>query len=213
MAEPETQSPEHFRLFVAISLPDDVKNQIERAQEELRRAVPGRGVRWTTREQLHLTLRFLGNVDAQRVGALTEALREACAAFAPLQLRAEGIGFFPDARRPRVVWVGVQDGQGLLPRLQSAVQTATREFTTEEPEDRFTGHVTLGRIKALPRPEEKALAAAGAGIAARLFGEWTAREVELVRSELSPTGARHTCQAVAPLTSSRAPASGQQSGD
>jgi 2'-5' RNA ligase len=210
MNSSETNPPEHLRLFVAIRVPEEVKNEIERAQEELRRAVPGRGLRWTTQAQFHLTLRFLGTVEAQRAGALTDALREACRGFAPLQLRAEGIGFFPDARRPRVVWVGMQDRDGLLPRVQGAVQAATRDFTAEAPEERFMGHVTVGRIKAIQRSEEKALAGMGAGMAKRLFGEWTAREVELVRSELLPKGASHTCQATVPLLGQAPGTGGQQ---
>lgn len=209
MGGPETNPPEHFRLFVAISVPEEVKDEIERAQGELRRAAAGRRIRWTTPEQFHLTLRFLGNVEAHRVGELTEALREACKRFAPLRLRAEGLGFFPDARRPRVVWLGAQDRETVLPRLQSAVQAATQMFTTEEPEERFRGHITLGRIKSLQRSEGKALAELGAGMAKRAFGEWTAREVELLRSELLPTGASHTCQATAPLIAGGTGTTGQ----
>src|SRR5205809_984446 len=105
----ETSTPETFRLFIAISVPDKVKDEIEKAQNELRRALPGGSVRWTKREQFHLTLKFLGNVEAPRVEELTESLRRGLEGFAALRLKAEQIGFFPDARRPRVVWAGVQD--------------------------------------------------------------------------------------------------------
>src|SRR5580765_2293543 len=106
-----------FRLFVAISLPDEVKAEVARAQQEMRCALPGGIVRWTKREQFHLTLKFLGNVEVARVNALTTALRSAVGAFAPLQLRAVRIGFFPDTRFPRVLWVGIHDEKDVLPRL------------------------------------------------------------------------------------------------
>ena len=191
---------ERFRLFIAVTLPEEVKAQIEAAQAELRRALPGPGVRWTRREQFHLTLMFLGDVDVARVQPLEEAIRAACRGFSALPLRAERVGFFPDLRYPRVVWAGVQDQAGQLLRLQQAVDAVTRDFTTEEKEERFSGHITLARIKAIKRPEAEALRQAAAGMAERLFGQWTAGEVELMRSVLSPQGARHTSLAATALT-------------
>src|ERR1035437_7704374 len=100
---------EQFRLFIAVTIPEEVKTKIEEAQGKLRRALPERAVHWTRREQFHLTLKFLGDVDAARVEALGEAIRDACQGFGALHLRAERVGFFPDLRYPRVVWVGVKD--------------------------------------------------------------------------------------------------------
>jgi 2'-5' RNA ligase len=177
---------------VAVTIPEGVKAKIEEAQAELRRVLPERAVRWTRREQFHLTLKFLGDVDAARVEALGEAIRAACRGFGALHLRAERVGFFPDLRYPRVVWVGVQDQAEQLPRLQAAVEGATREYTSEAKEERFTGHVTLARIKGIKRPEAEALGNAAAALAERLFGQWTAGQVELMRSELRPQGARHS---------------------
>ena len=183
---------ERFRLFIALTIPEGVKARMEAAQAELRRVLPERAARWTRREQFHLTMRFLGDVEAARVEALGEAIRAACRGFGALHLRAERVGFFPDLRYPRVVWVGVQDQAEQLPRLQEAVDRATREYTTEEKEERFTGHVTLARIKGIKRLEAEALGKAAAGMAERLFGQWTACQVDLMRSELLPQGARHS---------------------
>lgn len=195
---------ERFRLFIAVTIPEEVKAKIAEAQSELRRALPERSVRWTKREQFHLTLRFLGNVDAPRVEALEEALRAACRGFSALRLSARGIGFFPDLRFPRVAWVRVSDQANQLARLQQAVEVSTREFTPEEPGEAFTGHVTLARIKRIRRPEAEALGKTAAGMAERRFGEWTAYKVELMRSELSPKGALHTSLAAIPLAGSAA---------
>ena len=190
---------ERFRLFVAVAIPEVVKAKMEEAQAELRRAVPGHGVRWTRREQFHLTLKFLGDVDAARVEALGEAIRAACRGFGALHLRAERVGFFPDERCPRVVWTGVQDQAERLPRLQQAVDAATRDFTIEQKDERFTGHVTLARIKAIRRPETGALGKAAAGLAEEVFGQWTAGSIELMRSVLSPQGASHSSLATIAL--------------
>ena len=193
--------PQRFRLFIAVSVPEEIKNEIEKAQAELRRAAPEARVRWTTRQQFHLTLKFLGGVEAERCEALSQALRGAVRGFTPMRLRAEKTGFFPDNRFPRVVWVGVSDATGQLLRLQRAVEDAVRDFTAEKPEAGFAGHVTLGRIKGIRRPEAEALARAAAVMGDRLFGEWPAAEIEIIRSELTPKGARYTCLAAVPLAS------------
>jgi 2'-5' RNA ligase len=193
---------ERFRLFIAVAIPEEVKAKIAAAQADLRRALPGPGVRWTRREQFHLTLKFLGDVEASRVQPLEEAIHAACRGFGALHLRVEEVGFFPDLRYPRVVWAGVRDETDQLPRLQQAVDAATLDFTSEPKEERFTGHVTLARIKAIKRPEAESLGKAAAGMAERLFGQWTAGEVELMRSVLSPQGAHHVCLAAIALTHS-----------
>jgi RNA 2',3'-cyclic 3'-phosphodiesterase len=190
---------EQFRLFIAVAMPEAVKAKIEQAQAELRLALPESNVRWTRREQFHLTLKFLGDVEATRAEALGEALRGACRGFTPLRLRAEGVGGFPDLRRPRVLWTGVRDESEQLLRLQEVVELASRDFTAEQQEEHFSGHVTLARVKGIKRPEAEALAEAAAGMKERLFGQWTTYKVELMRSELSPQGARHTTLAAAGL--------------
>jgi 2'-5' RNA ligase len=193
---------ERYRLFVALAVPDEVKAKLEAVQADLRQVLPDRNVRWARREQFHLTLRFLGDVEAARVEALAEAIRAACEGFGALHLRAERIGCFPDRGYPRVAWVGVRDEAEQLPRLQQVVQAATEGFTSEAKEERFTGHLTLARIKGIKRPEAEALGKAAAGMADMLFGQWTAFQIELMRSELLSQGPRHSSLssiALAPL--------------
>jgi RNA 2',3'-cyclic 3'-phosphodiesterase len=198
---PDISAPETFRLFVAVTVPEEIKAEIESAQAMLRRALPKECARWTNRQQFHLTLKFLGNVEAHRVPPLTEALQGACRGFPALDLRAEKVGFFPDAQRPRVVWAGVHDRQEQLPLVQRAVEAATRPYTAEQSEERFAGHVTLGRIKGLRPHEAKTLVELASNLATRVFGAWTANRIELIRSQLSPEGAGHTLLAPIPLGS------------
>jgi 2'-5' RNA ligase len=180
-------------------MPEKVKAEVERAQAELRCALTGSRISWTKREQFHLTLKFLRNVEASRTVVLEQVLRTACQDFATLSLRAEGVSVFPNHRFPRVVWAGVFDRQDALPRLQRAVLEATRSFAAEEPEKEFTGHVTLGRIKAINRSQSKVLAVLASRMAGRFFGEWSVNKIVLMRSELLPEGARHACLASIPL--------------
>lgn len=192
-----------LRLFVAISLPENVKDEIEKTQRELRTALPGNFIRWTKREQFHLTLKFLGNVAEARVNELITALRDACLNFSALRLRAERIGFFPDLRLPRVVWVGVHDDHDMLPRLQEGIEVAVKNFTAERSEKEFTGHVTLGRIPQIKRPQAETLKKVAPGLSDRFFGEWMAEKVELIRSELSSNGSRYSTLADIPLPAKR----------
>ncbi len=201
-------NPVMLRLFVAISPPEDVKDRIEKAQRQLRGALPGNGVRWTKREQFHLTLKFLGNVAETRVSELTEALRNACASAEPLHLRAEHIGFFPGARVPRVLWVDVHDEKDALPRVQKIVEAGVGKFVAEDTspagrqrsqEKAFTGHITLGRIQRIRSSEAETLAKAADDVEDPFFGEWTASHVELIRSELLSGGSRYTTLAEVPL--------------
>ena len=190
---------EMHRLFIAIPVPETVKDAIQKAQTELRAALSANMIRWTKREQFHLTLRFLGNVEASRLENLAAAVQDACGRFTVLWLRAERIGFFPAMRHPRVVWAWVHDAKEQLPLLQSAVQSAVADYTMEAPEERFTGHVTVGRAKTMTKGQADVLAKQALQMVTRCFGEWTADRVEIIRSEPSPAGSRYTTVATAQL--------------
>lgn len=179
-------------MFVALAVPESVKSAIEKAQAELRRVLPEKAARWTKREQFHLTLRFLGNVPVSRVDDLVNACREACHPHPPLRLIAQKVGFFPNNRMPRVVWVGIRDLDERLLTVWASIQAAVTPFTSEPPEREFTGHVTLARLNRIGRPEAAALARTAAAFEKTGFGEWTAEQLELMRSELSPEGAHHS---------------------
>jgi 2'-5' RNA ligase len=189
-----------FRLFIAIPIPEPVRDEIIRVQQALQPLAPRGAIRWARPDQIHLTLRFLGDVPAARLEALKEAIGAVCRAVRPLQLRAEGIGFFPNDHSPRVIWVGINEAEGLLVDLQRRIETAARSFTAESSPETFVGHATLGRCKSFrPSDLEKLLARVRVS-QGRTFGEWTAPEVEIIRSRLSPAGALYTVLAALPLT-------------
>jgi len=186
-----------WRLFIAIRIPEAVKTEFERVQRQLGDGMADGVVRWTRREQLHLTLKFLGNVQPERVEELLQAVRTASRSFGPFEMRAARVGSFPNWRRPRVVWAGIEADR--LVALQQAIETASLQFTGEEPEERFRAHVTLGRVKEIRPRQATLLAERAAALAERSFGAWTTGEVEVLRSEFSRTGATHTVIGLAPL--------------
>lgn len=193
------EAEETWRLFVAMPLAEGVAAAAARAQAALQRAVPQAGIRWTPAHQFHLTLRFLGEVAAAQAAALEAGLQSACAAHAPLQLHLRGVGFFPQAQRPRVVWLGVEGQLEGLRALQADVARAVAPFIAEpEPEapESFSAHITLGRVKHLS-PRERALLVAAAQQCAQGPAEpWPADRVQLMRSRLGAGGAQHECLAV-----------------
>jgi len=193
---PETKS---IRAFVAIQLPEAVLSSLRAVQSELREFLPLRSAAWTHTANLHLTLRFLGGVNSANLPGLTRRLRESVAGFGPLELRCERLGCFPDLRFPRVVWAWVHDAEGRLPDLERRVNAAVADFAEQAAEARFVGHVTLLRPRQIKRPEAERLAEFVQRAAAREFGRWTCREVELIQSQLSATGSCYTTLDVFPL--------------
>lgn len=180
-----------LRLFIAIALPEPVRDEIIRVQQELQPLVTRAPVRWARPDQFHLTLRFLGNFPAERIEELKQAVGAVCRNVPPISLRAEGVGFFPGLRSPRVVWVGINDGDGRLAELQQRIEAAVGPFSLEPGEKNFAGHVTLGRLKNARPGDTRNLVAQAQSLEKRVFGGWTVGEIVIVRSELSPGGARH----------------------
>jgi 2'-5' RNA ligase len=173
------------RSFVAVLLPEPVRARLGEAVATLSARAPRLG--WVRPENLHLTLRFLGGLDAAGVAAAGDAVRRAAAGRAPFRLGLGGLGGFPSARAPRVVWAGVTAGAAALAGLQGALEA---ELTARgfPPEMRaFHAHVTLGRARD-PRQARglEALLGSAAG-----FGELTVAAVHLMRSDLGRGGARY----------------------
>ncbi len=133
------------RTFIAIELPEEVRDYLGRCQERLKAA--GANVKWTRLDRIHLTLAFLGSVPADELDLLAEAVREAVAGFGPLTLRATGTGRFPPGGRPRVLWVGVEAEEGDLMGLQEAVARAAAPFAEKQEHRAYHPHLTLGRVR------------------------------------------------------------------
>ena len=189
----------NHRLFVALDPPEPVRRRIGAVVAGLRRTA-GRAadeVRWTAAEGLHLTLQFLGAVPEERIADLDGAIRAAAAASRPLQLELRGAGGFPNARRPRVVWLGLS---GDLAPLAALAEDLGRRLTPLgfAPEARpFTPHLTVGRAR-----DARGAPGLGGALAEAALGEalgWRAAELVLFESHLEPGGARHEALLRAPL--------------
>lgn len=136
-----------IRAFIAIELPNDVRHALGDVAAALAEGVPRSAVRWVRPAQMHLTLRFLGDTPADRLPAIQAAMDGVAGQHAPFALRLTEAGGFPNARRPRVVWVGLGGEEAALLSLVAVLNGALLPLGWP-PEDRpFRAHLTLGRVK------------------------------------------------------------------
>jgi 2'-5' RNA ligase len=142
-----------LRTFVAAETAPAV---VERAQALIERLrVSQADVKWVGPQNLHLTLKFLGEVPAADTAEICTAVAEVAATFQPLSVGFRGAGAFPDTRRPRTIWLGVQSGLEQISALQKAVDRALRALGYPKEDRQFHPHLTLGRVRnAGPRQRE-----------------------------------------------------------
>ncbi len=134
------------RTFLAINLPDREKHKLSEAVERWRRYKAA--VRWTPASRMHLTLKFLGEVEEQRIEAICEACRNVAKAWQPFELKTTVTGVFPTVKRPRILWVGLTSiSQGRLQELQQAVEQGLENLGFPREEKAFSPHITVGRVK------------------------------------------------------------------
>ena len=163
---------------------DALRPALAAAQEELRASRAS--VKWVEPQNLHFTLKFLGDVAEERTEAVTEALREVARRTPPFAGHVAGVGVFPSLSRPRVVWAGMTAGAEELAGLASEVEEALVPLGFERERRAFTPHLTLGRVKSVVNVSN--LAEAVQRHAEADFGPLRVDAVYLMRSDLRPSG-------------------------
>lgn len=180
-----------MRAFVAIDLPENIKLAIARQQHILRTAsslgASSAEIRWTRAEGIHLTLKFLGEISEKQLTQVTGALAT-LGSFQTFPVELKGFGFFPDAQRPRVFWVGV-DAPPALAQLAGRVEASLKTLGFTSTQHAFTPHLTLARFKiSKPQPNLKAFIEGQAGLT---LGRFEVSEFFLFESKLSSRGAEY----------------------
>ncbi|MBI2872485.1 MAG: RNA 2',3'-cyclic phosphodiesterase [Chloroflexi bacterium] len=180
---------EVIRAFVAIELPEPVKAHLVELMSRLRWQGLS-GVRWVRPEGIHLTLKFLGNVEVTMLDAIHKALERAAGGQEPFALHLEGTGAFPRPANPRVLWVGLAGDLEALGRIQRRVEEGLVALGLPPEERPFSPHLTLGRVQApLPPAQRQRLAVTLEGLTPEVSLAIPARAVSLMRSTLLPSGA------------------------
>jgi len=176
------------RSFIAILLDEAVRGAIAAELDHLKPLA--RSVAWVPPQNLHLTLKFLGELEAEALQAVKEGLAEGASKAEPFTLTFRGLGTFPGLARPRVIWVGVAQGARECQALQARVDEALARRGLPKEARSYTPHLTIGRVRA-PRGLA-ALQQAMSQAVGKDFGTQSVRSISLMRSDLHPTGARYS---------------------
>jgi 2'-5' RNA ligase len=182
-----------LRAFLASTLPPALHRELASLVERLDSKVPSGSVRWVNTDNIHLTLKFLGDINPSQSDLLLKTARPLVEARSPFALEATGLGMFPNAKRPTVIWVGVREDDRHLAELHSTLESLLGQVGFEVDSRRFHPHLTLGRTRrGLARHDQRALGEALTTQPVGSLGEWEVRTLVLMRSDLRPEGARYT---------------------
>jgi len=174
-----------IRSFIAIPLNAEILSRIEKTQKELR-TLPA-DVKWVNPTSIHLTLKFLGNVEEGNVEDIARGIQNMVKGVKPWSAVVRNMGAFPSLKNPRVVWIGIEDQGGQLVRLQNQIEQQMSKLGFEEEKRAFSPHLTLGRVRS-PKGKHE-LVNYLLDERERVFGEINVDRVILFKSELRPSGA------------------------
>ncbi len=176
-----------IRTFIAVDLPQQIKMEIDKMITVFREFNPN--IRWVKAANLHLTLRFLGDIPEESVPSLADSIKGNTQGFGGFDLSLSGLGAFPNLRRPRVIWIGSGSGTDRLKSLAAKVEQATIDAGFGKGDKPFSSHLTIGRVK-FPKGLDQLLAQIEkSGYESQLFG---VNEVSIFKSDLSPAGPKYT---------------------
>lgn len=177
-----------LRTFIAVEIGKGLRARVQSLQDTLGRT--GVEVKWVEQENLHVTMLFLGEVDARELPKVCRVVQECASAQPPFNMTLERVGCFPNERRPRVVWVGIGEGAAELIALHDAMEIPLQDLGYRREERRYTPHITLGRVKSDCSTTD--LSASIAKRADWKGGEIMVTEIHVMSSELRPQGPIYT---------------------
>ncbi|MFW5901776.1 MAG: RNA 2',3'-cyclic phosphodiesterase [Thermodesulfobacteriota bacterium] len=192
----QVKAAQNVRAFIALPLPWDVRSHLRRVQAELKKQ--DWPVKWVQPDNIHLTLKFLGDVPETDIPAIRQAMEAAADGFGAIRLSAGGLGAFPGVKRPRVIWCGVSGDLEALKSLHESLETELAALGIEKEGRAFKGHLTLGRVKGRVPPEALVDAVTRHGQAESPF--FTGDCLYLYQSRLKPGGPEYRELACVRLT-------------
>jgi 2'-5' RNA ligase len=171
-----------MRLFVAVDLSEKIRENLNDVLAAISRF---RGVKPVEKQNLHITLQFIGEVNERKAEDIKRALSEI--KFSSFTLKFKGIGFFPNQRNPRVIWVGTGEGESKMKALASEVETALKKLGFRKDKE-FVAHATVGRIKRMSSEDRRRLVSELSRYFNAEFGEMVVSDFRLKKSTLTPKG-------------------------
>ena len=196
MKEKTVLGDKTWRVFCAVALPRDLHERLITHINCIRNAVPDARASWSRADNIHLTLKFLGDISLLQVEKLAEAASRSVEDFAPFKIVLEHTGVFPPHGSPRVLWIGVNDLEGKLGELHARLEDAAARSGFQKEPRPFHPHLTLARLR---KPQHaRALAAAHKAMEFDP-AEIGVSELLVIRSELSSSGSHYTIISQHPL--------------
>ncbi len=181
-----------IRAFIAIDLSPEIEKRLEELLKSYRAQLPDTPVRWVPAANIHLTLKFLGDVSLANLNLLTEMIQGEVSTHHQFDISVGGSGAFPNTRQPRVVWVGVEAPPELA-SIQNGIELATARLGYAREERAFSPHLTLGRVSRNATSQDvKVISKALETTRVGFLGATCVEKVFLYRSDLQPTGAVYT---------------------
>jgi 2'-5' RNA ligase len=188
-----------IRSFIAIDLPKSLQDAIEQVSHQLQNQAGAKAVRWVPAKNIHLTLKFLGEVSSNNLELLTKILQTEVTRHHCFEIVVGGLGAFPSIHRPRVIWIGVEAPLALH-SLQRSIESETIRLGYTPEERPFSAHLTLGRVSHNASPEEvRTIGNTLTSMQVGLLGTARVERVRLFRSDLEPGGAVYTPLNTIPL--------------
>jgi len=180
---------EKWRVFIAIEIPKEIRQRIAQHIASLRDEAPDVRASWNREENVHLTLKFLGDVSINRLEVLSQAAKHSAQNLSSFPVSIEGCGAFPDHGSPGVLWIGIEDPAGALDRLYDSLEENCARAGFPREERRFNPHLTIARLRQPQGARRLADLHQQKGFEKAVF---LASDLLLVRSELSSNGSRYT---------------------
>ncbi len=188
------------RAFIAINLPEDIIQRLGNQIVIISDLVPQGLIRWVREANIHITLKFLGNVTTVDLDKITNSMQHIAVRHAAFQFDVASFGCFPDIQSPRTLWIGIREPNGALLRLQSDFEDGLEGLGFSRERRKFHSHLTIGRVKRhVHRNEISDLAQHLTQVNVGNIGTVQVSEIALMRSDLRPTGAVYTRIAVVNL--------------
>ena len=187
--EKAQKAQKDWRVFCAVELPAEVRARLEDHILRLRKEVPDAAASWSRVENIHLTLKFFGNVEVKRIEKISAAAERVVKQFSTFQIGVGGTGVFPRPSRPQVLWIGVSDPSGQLRALQERFENECAAEGFEKEDRAYRPHLTIARL----RKPEGARELADAHLQMKFeTSDVGVKEIVVFRSELSPKGSKYT---------------------
>jgi RNA 2',3'-cyclic 3'-phosphodiesterase len=180
------------RAFVALEIPSTLQQAIIKQAARLYQSLGADLVRWVPVENIHLTLKFLGDVPSNHLDFLKQSLTQIATSSPAFDLQLDGLGAFPNRKQPRVLWIGIQAGSELH-SIKQNIESAMNRLGYEKEERSFSPHLTLGRVRPSISPADTVkIRDALQAIQLGRIGTARVNSVHLFKSDLSPAGSQHT---------------------